>query len=227
MQTFLIESDHEGDAQNIREILETRFPYSVDVSFSIRETSLLLRARPVRLMVVSTRLWSEDFVHRFLELRKSYPQLSIVLVLDKLTLMNSDLAQKNRIYVLPRNMDEKSLSGVIRKMLLLRQIPQQKNERYKTETTSVVEFPLTGDELGSTLFNLSMTGAYMEFTEKPPVSIGDVVRVRVQLDQLNKDHQLPAKVVWFSRRGQTRGGFGVGLQFMPEEDYYRQMLAKM
>lgn len=227
MQTFLVEADHEGDAKNIREILENRFPYNVDVSFSIRETGLLLRSRPVRMMVVSTRLWTEEFVPRFLELRKLHPQLSIVLILDKLTLMNSDLAQKNRIYVLPRSMDEKSLSGVIRKMLLLRQVPQQKTERYKTETSSIVEFPLTGDELGSTLFNLSKTGAYMEFTEKPPVSVGDVVRVRVQLDQLNKDHHIPAKVVWFSRRGQTRGGFGVGLQFVPQEDYYRHMLARM
>lgn len=178
-------------------------------------------------MVVSLRLWTEELTLRFLEIRKMYPQLSIVLILDHLNVLDSETAQKNRIYVLPRNVDDKSLSGVIRKMLLLRQIPQQKNERYRTETSSTVEFPLTGDELNSMLFNLSKTGAYMEFQEKPPVSVGDVVRVRVQLDQLNKDHHLPAKVVWFSRRGQTKGGFGVGLQFMPEEDYYRQMLARM
>lgn len=227
MQTFLIEADHEGDATKIKEAIETRFPYAVDTSFSTRETALLLRTKPVRLMVVSLRLWTEELTLRFLEIRKMYPQLSIVLILDHLNVLDSETAQKNRIYVLPRNVDDKSLSGVIRKMLLLRQIPQQKNERYRTETSSTVEFPLTGDELNSMLFNLSKTGAYMEFQEKPPVSVGDVVRVRVQLDQLNKDHHLPAKVVWFSRRGQTKGGFGVGLQFMPEEDYYRQMLARM
>ena len=227
MQTFLIEADHEGDAKKVKEILENRFPYNVDVSFSTRETGLLLRSKPVRMMVVSMRLWTEEFVNRFLELRKAHPQLSIVLILDNLSVMDHEVAQKNRIYVLPRNVDDKSLSGVIRKMLLLRQIPQQKSERYKTETTSVVEFPLTGDEQSSVLFNLSKTGAYLEFQGKPPVSVGDVVRVRVQLSELNKDHHIPAKVVWFSRRGQANGGFGVGLQFLPEEDYYREMLARM
>lgn len=227
MQTFLIESDHAGDAQKIKEILENRFPYNVDVSFSVRESGLILRSKPVRMMVVSMKLWTEEFVSRLVEIRKNNPQMSIVLVLDAVDMLNPEIANKNRMYVLPRPLDEKNLAGVIRKMLILRQIPQQRHTRFETDATSTVEFPLTGDEQVTKLFNLSKSGAYVEFQEKPHVSVGDIVRVRVQLDQLNKDHHLPAKVVWFTRRGPAKGGFGVGLQFMPEADYYREMLAKV
>ena len=227
MQSFLIEADHEGDAQKIKEVLENRFPYNVDVSHSTRETGLLLKSKPVRMMVVSMRLWTEEFIQRFIEIRRTNPQISIVLVLDAIDMLDPELAQKNRMYVLPRPLNEKNLAGVIRKMMLLRQIPQQKHVRYATDATSVIEFPLSGDELNTKLFNLSKTGAYVEFQEKPPVSVGDIVRVRVQLSELNKDHQLPAKVVWFSRRGPANGGFGVGLRFIQEADYYREMLSKI
>ena len=227
MQTFLIESDHAGDAQKIKEILENRFPYNVDISFSVRETALVLRSKPVRMMVVSMKMWTEEFVNRLVDIRKCNPQMSIVLVLDKVDMLNPDIAQRNRMYVLPRPLDEKNLAGVIRKMLLLRQIPQQRHTRFSTDTTSIIEFPLTGDELNTKLFNLSQSGAYVEFENKPPVSVGDMVRVKVSLNELNKDHHIPAKVVWFSRRGPANGGFGVGLQFVQEAEYYHQMLARI
>ncbi len=227
MQTFLIESDHTGDAQQIKQILENRFPYNVDTSFSVRETGLILRSKPVRMMIASMKVWTDEFVTRLVDVRKSNPQMSMVLVLDKVDMMDPNVALKNRMYVLPRPLDERNLAGVIRKMLLLRQIPQQRHIRFKTDTDSVIEFPLSGDELNTKLFNLSQSGAYVEFPEKPRVSIGDMVRVRVSLSELKKDHHIPAKVVWFSRRGPANGGFGVGLQFVQEADYYRQMLAKI
>jgi Tfp pilus assembly protein PilZ len=115
----------------------------------------------------------------------------------------------------------KDLIGILRKMLTATQVAQQVHKRYPTAQEARVEISSRGANVNTKVRNLSKGGAYLEFLTQAPVSIGENIFVNLELVELKRTYQMPARVVWTARGG--RGG-GVGVEFTGPGEVKRAIL---
>ena len=119
--------------------------------------------------------------------------------------------------------DPEVLKGVARKMLAAEVVPQQIFRRYAVNLSVRVETYDAGAPLETKMFNLSRGGAYCEFGHKPSVRVGDLLRLRVWLNEVEREHTVSGRVVWTTAKGRLAGGYGLGLKFMNYTDMYRRL----
>ena len=86
---------------------------------------------------------------------------------------------------------------------------------------------VSGETLPSQIYNLSMGGAYCEFFTKTNVAVGDLVKLKVHLEDVGRQHAVNAKIVWVTRNGPCTGGQGAGMKFVKYDDVYRQLMEKV
>ncbi len=137
-------------------------------------------------------------------------------------LVNKDLRSMSDVVYLPKPADAKDLLGIMRKLLLARQVPQQKHRRFATSQDAEVEIEATGGRMITRVRNLSKGGAYLEFMTPSPLKVGEYVKVKLDLKDLQRVYTLPAKVVWANRQGSR--GLGIGVEFTGRGDVQRSIL---
>lgn len=124
------------------------------------------------------------------------------------------------ITFLPKPFETKELIGLVRKMLLARQISQQVHRRYLTAQDAEIE--MGGVKLVTRLRNLSKGGAYLEFLTPLTMTIGEYVSVKLELKDLKRTYTFPAKVVWANKHGNR--GLGIGVEFTGRGEIFRSTI---
>src|SRR5690606_34559234 len=107
-----------------------------------------------------------------------------------------------------------------------RRVPKQLYPRFNTNQIAEIETLEDGGNLLTSMYNLSKGGAYCEFDSPTPVTVGDMVRVRIHLDEKNSDYAINAKVIWTTAKGRFSGRFGCGMKFVSSRDIYKTLLSK-
>lgn len=92
----------------------------------------------------------------------------------------------------------------------------QAKRHYTREHATVEVYGKTG-RVHCKMSNLSTTGAFFEivntgFTPKQ----GDIVRVTINLRQINKTHTLHGEIVW-------NKGLGLGVAFIKQKDVFKKL----
>ena len=91
-------------------------------------------------------------------------------------------------------------------------------ERYRTKERAEVEIFGRGGEVTAKIKDLSQTGACLQWEEEPsPMQIGDLLRLRVFLRALQREHRLNAEVIW------SNGNLS-GVQFLTSDQLVQKML---
>lgn len=90
-------------------------------------------------------------------------------------------------------------------------------QRHTTNETAFVEVQGRAGKILCRMNNLSKTGAFFEivnshFTPKQ----GDLVRVTINLKQLNKTHTLHGQIIW-------NRGLGLGIAFLKSKDVFKKI----
>ncbi len=143
--------------------------------------------------------------------------------LDGQTLKKMEKIYKSTVIQKPVRRND--LVGVIAKYLRDQMVSQRLHERYVTNAPSQIEsFGGEPQKTPSRMLNVSRTGAYLECPINPRFSVGDLVRLDVELADLNKTRSVHAKVVWISHQANRVGNFGTGVRFIPEREVYKHML---
>ena len=124
---------------------------------------------------------------------------------------------------LEKPFETRDLMGIIRKMLTDRAVSQRIHRRFYTDQDAEIEMDGQVNRYATRLRNISRGGAYIEFLSLAKVRIGDIVRVKVELADLNRTYTMPAKVVWTSL-GTLTGGTGVGVEFVGPGDVKKNVL---
>lgn len=119
------------------------------------------------------------------------------------------------IALLEKPFEPKEVVGIVRKMLHARKVAHQVHRRFNTSQEAELE-AVDGKKLMTRVRNLSRGGAFLEFLTPAPIRIGEVVMVRLELDELNRTYTIPAKVVWTSRA--SGRGAGIGVEFTGKGD---------
>ncbi len=229
MQKLLIHSQGESEhGIQIKNFIETRLPFEAGLSFDLAQSEAQLLQRSTQLLIFETKILTADDLQYLQNLRTLGYAYPFLVVAEKSAvpsfLQNLD---KWKAHYLEKPFEFKSLRGLVQKLMSTRLVPQQKHRRYKTQQSATLETYVSGDVITSQMFNLSVGGAYVELNNKDRVSIGDLVRLKVKLDHLEREHCVNARVVWTTHKGLNGNGFGVGVRFIKGNDIYRQLMDKV
>lgn len=131
------------------------------------------------------------------------------------------------VHLLVKPFHEKNIVGISEKLLKTKKVPKQLYRRFYTNQMAHLESLESGSSLLTSMYNLSRGGGYCEFEAVERVAIGEFLRVKVNLNDSDREYTLNAKVVWTVPKGRFSGRFGVGFKFVKPEDAYRSLISKM
>lgn len=228
MQRVLLSCKSVNDARFLKNYIETELPFEVLLSFDQKEIEFNLKTKNIHLLLMQTGNLANQDIAYAQSLRKvgyNYPMLMIT---DQIGETNiEELHEKHKIYFLERPFELKTLKGLARKLMVAKTVPQQVFRRYRTNLLATVETFISGEKYESHMFNLSRGGAYFEMAKKPVVAIGDLLRLKVHLTDVEREHHVHGRVVWSTHKGHSAGGYGLGVKFMKSTDIYRNLLDKV
>lgn len=229
MQKMLIHCQGSPEhGEQIKSFLETRLPYEVSISFDKKMTHDLLLQRPTNLLLYESNIFAEADLQLIKDLRGQgffYPSLIVAKTFE---IQNrAAVLEKCKAHFMEKPFEFKALRGVTQKLMLSRAVPQQMHKRFATQQNAVIEPYNTSDVINSQMFNLSVSGAYCEFANKARLAIGDLVKVRINLDDIARERSVNARVIWTTRKPTSGTGSGIGLRFVKSNDVYQQIMDKL
>ncbi|MES2854707.1 MAG: PilZ domain-containing protein [Bdellovibrionota bacterium] len=197
LQKKLEPLEHEFKGLTISGVHPAGLPLSVDSRTAI--------------VVYNFNEWTTREASSLEELKKAgYRGQILILAKAEISRAMKTVTNTRGILFLEKPFVHKDLVGILRKLLTARQVDQQVHKRYPTSQEARVDIVMQGENVNTRVRNLSKGGAYLEFLTQAPVEIGEKILVNLELQDLKRTYQMPARVVWTARGG--RGG-GVGVEF--------------
>jgi Tfp pilus assembly protein PilZ len=120
----------------------------------------------------------------------------------------------------------KDLLGIAQKMLNAARVAQRIHRRFQTDQDAQIEFFGRDGSYATKVFNMSRGGAYLETRDLAPIRAGDMLRVHMDLTQLNRSYTMPARVVWTKRSSRGRGT-SVGVEFVGPGDIKKTLVGSI
>ena len=217
MNKILLHCESLEESQKLRELYEKHLPYPIYHSFDGRSVERLISRNVINLTVVECAQYGISQHNMIQDLRGGGYFRPILVLPDELPALaknaTEDDESRSRLHFITKPIDERTVIGVTKKLLIAREVPQQLHHRFSTNQLTIMEVAQSGEYTMSNMYNLSKGGAYCEYDDKFNVSIGEVVKIRVHLQEVSKERTLPAKVVWKTREGAYSGRNGIGVRF--------------
>ena len=195
------------------------------VKFSSVHTAGLVLAvdRLTAGVVLNLPEWSAKEAIMIQELRRTgYHGPILVMAKADPAVVNRDLRAVSDVVFMAKPYDTKDLLGIVRKQLTARAVSQQRFKRFATSQDAELEIEATGGRMITRVRNLSKGGAYLEFMTPSILKIGDFVKVKLELKDLQRVYTFPAKIVWSNRHGSR--GLGIGVEFTGRGEVQRSIL---
>jgi hypothetical protein len=228
MQRVLLSCKSIDDARFLKSYIESELPYEVFLAFEADKIEASLRAKSIHLLLLQTGNLAKQDLAYALALRQSGYNYPIMMITDSVGAVNiEEIHEKHKIYFMERPFELKTLKGLARKLMVAKTVPQQVFRRYKTNLQATLETFITGDRFETHMFNLSRGGAYFEVPKKPGVAVGDLLRLKVHLQDMEREHHIHGRVVWTTHKGHAAGGYGLGVKFMKTTDIYPNLLDRV
>jgi response regulator RpfG family c-di-GMP phosphodiesterase len=179
-------------------------------------TKLELGGNP-DLVIFNFNDWNQNELQFVEGLRKEgYERMIMILAKADAPTAVQNLALLERVVYLEKPFEIRDLVGIAEKAISQQAVAQRIYRRFNTEQQATVEFSSsdTGGNraIASRIFNMSKTGAYLELNSLQDVSVGETVKLRMELEDVSRTYVMPAKIVWTQIMGRT-GGTGVGVHF--------------
>tara|TARA_B100001248_G_scaffold260334_1_gene248275 strand:- start:905 stop:1591 length:687 start_codon:yes stop_codon:yes gene_type:complete len=224
---ILLVSKAGKDEEQIKEQLY-HANYSVYTAYTSGQAMQDLASNQYDLVIFQLK----NFCHKKLELSKKLrkdgyliPMIAIAESSDSEVLLEINKLYQTVVLQKPYKISE--LLGLIQKLTDGSRVGQQIHRRYRTNQKADLHVYSTGELLKTHIFNLSHSGAYLELDQNARFKKGDMVRLLVNLKQVNRSHMVLAKVVWKNNNGLWNEGQAVGLQFINKEEFYKIMLSNI
>lgn len=127
------------------------------------------------------------------------------------------------VSMLERPYEQKDLMGIAVKFLRTRQVKQRIFRRYNTNQTAEVEHFTKESKCMTKVQNLSKGGAYIESPHDFDCQVGEILRLNIMLNELDRQHVVPARIVW--KRPGEQGTLGIGVEFIKSDEIYKYLMA--
>ncbi len=129
--------------------------------------------------------------------------------------------------LLEKPFEQKDLIGISEKLIKGTSVSQRIQRRFYTNQKAYISAFGGSDRLDAKVFNLSRSGAYLEHKGTGTLAKGELVQVNVQLNEVYREYNVNARVVWSSQRGVWGTGRALGVEFVKTQDIYRDLLNKI
>jgi DNA-binding NtrC family response regulator len=226
-QKVLIISDQRESGSELARWLGIELPYEIAVNLEPSAIADELSKRVVHLVIVDQKVVSEDTLALVNWLKHSEYTFPIIVVAKTITAhFAQQLHLSSDIHLLVRPIYAKTIVGLVRKLIFSKAVRKQTFRRFNTNQIAEVEALQTGESWMTSMYNLSQSGAYCEFEAGASCSVGDLIRLKVRIEETNREYSFNAKVVWTTDEGKFSGRPGVGLRFVSQKDTYRSLLSK-
>lgn len=225
MQKMLLHGKALSEVKEIKDYLESRLPYPVELSSTEQESLNLLQSRAYGLFLCTLEQYGQEELAWVREIRAggfSLPILVLAKDLDPAAMKASIMNE--RVHFTEKPFELTGLRGLVMKLIKQRNIPQQQYKRFRTNQKLAIESYSTGEVIESSMYNLSVGGAYFESTSKCQASIGELLKMSVNLSDVSSSHLMNARVIWTTKKGTYSGGYGMGVKFVKNEEVYKQLL---
>lgn len=133
------------------------------------------------------------------------------------------LKYHSKLVILEKPFEHKHFLGVISKLLEGKEVPQQTHKRFYTDQSMTLELIGKNGKYEGSMLNLSKGGAYLEVKDETAEFRG-IIKMKVSLNEVDKQYEVQARVVWNSKASIWGKGQGVGVEFIQAKDVYRNLL---
>jgi Tfp pilus assembly protein PilZ len=227
VQKVLVQGTNLREVRDIKNYLEAKLPYEIGLSLSDEDTVNIIQSRPLNLIITCVDQFDRDSAQILKEIRSEGFQQGLLVVSSKIEPVAMQTSMKvDRAHFAEKPLELKDLNGLVVKLIKAKHLPQQQFKRFRTNQRLNVESYSTGEVLESSMFNLSVGGAYFESQNKCSASVGDLLKMSVNLKDVHTNHLMNARVIWTTSKGHYSGGYGVGVKFVKNEEVYRQLLGE-
>jgi response regulator RpfG family c-di-GMP phosphodiesterase len=227
MQKILLVSGSTQKSSAVGRIIESQLPYQVYSAYNSPTIQSLVNARVFNLAVFDFETVDEDTLQIVNWLREMDCNFPILMVAKSISReIENQINMLSDIYVLTDPITEKSIVGLVRKLLVVKKVPKQIYRRFDTNQIAHIEGLSTGDVLMTSMYNLSKGGAYCEFESPTMVAVGDMYRFKVFINDTNSEYTFNAKIIWTTPKGRFSGRFGCGVKFVSAKDAYHELMSK-
>lgn len=185
-------------------------------------TKLELSGNP-DLVIFNFNDWNDDELSWVTNLRgEGYDRMIMILAKADVPTAVQNLRFLERVVYMEKPYEARDLVGIAEKALLKGAVAQRIHRRFTVEQEALVDFGVGRGTIGSRVFNMSKTGAYLELNALQDIRVGESVKLRMELEDMNRTYVMPAKVVWTQVMGRT-GGTGLGISFTGRGDVKRNI----
>lgn len=228
MQKLLLLSNSNEGIRAYLDTIERKLSLHTTVVRNTLAVKTKLQEKVFHLFVIDTGTVTQDTLNLIADVRQNGGTFAVlVLAVDISRDILDHLEMLPNVHLILRPFHEKSLMGIVRKLLVSKSVPKQVFRRFNTNQIAELEPLSAGGSLLTSMYNLSKGGAYCEFDAADMVAVGDIVRMKVALNDTQSEYVFNAKVVWTTPKGKFSGRFGCGVRFVSSKDSYRALLSKV
>lgn len=231
MSKILLQCNSSSDTRFLKNLFETSaIDYEVRVQTSQNNTSSksYLAYETVNLFVFVAPTFTERDYKFLSEVKSKYYDRGLLVLSEKVAYKEFYKQKKRKgIHLLEKPFGREDLLGLAERLIKDPFSKQQQFKRYITRQQTILESLTSGKSGGSTMINLSMGGGFFETDNVDFYNVDDLVRLRIPLAEMSREHNLIGKVVWRTIQHQKTGRAGIGLEFVKKGDLYQQLVRKM
>lgn len=201
--------------------------YVIDAALNIRQGYSRIAQHSPQMIIMNFDTLSEAAVHHVRNF-KSVAENKPMLVLGRVETVENlnHLSDISETIFLEKPYLDKDLNGLTEKILTSRGVSQRIHRRFNTAQKAFIEIYGKNVESETTLYNMSRGGAYFEIPESPDIVVGDIVKLNVDLTELNHNYRIHAKVIWTTPKGISAGGYGVGVEFIHSNKLFHELSSR-
>ncbi len=227
IQKVLVISDRRESCTEVVSTIERDLPYQVTANLDPTEIEAQLESKVFHLVIIDHVDVNDATMGLVNWLKHTHYSFPILILTNKIKpSFTNRLNLISDTHTLIRPVLGKNITGLVRKLLVAKRVPKQVYRRFNTNQIAEVEALESGDSLLTSMYNLSKGGAYCEFDGGAALTVGDLIRLKVMLNDTNSEYTFNAKVIWTTQEGRFSGRFGVGFRFVSQKDTYRSLLSK-
>jgi response regulator RpfG family c-di-GMP phosphodiesterase len=221
---ILLVGNHADSTREIKKILTVNNLYKVIQATDGHEAVRKLSQDKANLVIFDTEVLTVDKMN-FTKALRSLGYAAPVLMLAKAVAPKArDLLKVyNMTVILEKPLEHKHFLGVASKLIEGKEVPQQTYKRFYTNQVTTVEQMGANKKYDCSMLNLSKGGAYLEIADEN-AEVRGIIKMKVSLDQMDKQYEVNARVVWNSKSTIWGRGQGVGVEFIQAKDVYRNLL---
>ena len=221
---ILLVGSNAESAKTIKNLLALNKLYKISHTETTHEAVRKLSQEKKNLVMFDTEVLNEERMGFIRALRGLGYSVPIMMMARAVSPKARDLLKLyTNAIILEKPFEHKHFFGVTNKMLEGKEVSQQTYKRFYTNQNATIEQIGNSEKYTSSMLNLSKGGAYLEVPDAQ-ANLSGIIKLKVNLNEVEKQYEVNARVVWSSRDSQWGKGQGIGVEFIQAKDIYRNLL---